>query len=122
MNAIILNFRDRVVQSDNCLLQLKYGARQDKKTLMDQEDFDYHEDSREAPTTAVPPEILLPDHLTFGVMKECLALFVEYRNRFYGGHLGRMRFPNYELHIIPDYIPIHAKSYPIARSQKIKAK
>ena len=76
---------------------------------------------KEAPTTAVQPEAFLPNYLSTKMKTKCLSLPVEYK-ALYDGHLRRMRFPYYKLPIQPDYKPVHAKAYPIARSQEVKAK
>ena len=76
---------------------------------------------KEAPTTAVHPEAFLPNYLSTKMKTKCLSLLVEYK-ALYDGHLGRMRFPYYKLPIKPDYRSVHAKVYPIARSQEVKAK
>ena len=123
MNALglILNFKDRLVQWDDCLLRLNTGQEKARKPKVDNEDLEFQDEMKEATTTGVHPETFLPNHLGTNMKTKCLALLVEYK-RLYDGHLGRMRFPDYELPIRPDYKPVHAKSYPIARSQESKAK
>ena len=109
------------MQWDDCLLRLNPGKEKARKPKVDNEDLEFQDEMKEATTTGVHPETFLPNHLGTNMKTKCLALLVEYK-RLYDGHLGRMRFPDYELPIQPDYKPVHGKAYPIARSQESKAK
>ena len=119
--GLVLNFKDRLVQWDDCLLRPYTGQEKVRRPKVDNEDLAFPDELKEAPTTGVQPDTFLPNRLDTNMKTKCLALLVEYK-RLYDGHLGRMRFLNYELPIQPDYKPVHAKDYPLARNQESKAK
>ncbi|GMF40266.1 unnamed protein product [Phytophthora fragariaefolia] len=93
-----------------------------KEVEMDeQDDPEFPEKAEEASDNAVDPKQLLPPHLRGALAADYLALLTEHQ-ALYDGHLGRMQFADYELALIPDFKPVYAKPYPIARRQEEKAK
>lgn len=58
----------------------------------------------------------MPNHLTAELSMSYMKL-LEKNRHLYEGHLGRMRFDDYILPLSSDYKPVHAKPYPILRSQ-----
>ncbi|KAG6611434.1 Pol Polyprotein [Phytophthora cinnamomi] len=119
--GLILNFKDRVVQWEDCFLSLNTGRSTTKPDTDKQDDLEFPEEAKEAADNAVKPEELLPEHLQGKLAANYLALLTAYQT-LYDGHLGRMKFDDYELALAPDFKPAHAKPYPIARSQEQKAK
>ncbi|GMF30838.1 unnamed protein product [Phytophthora fragariaefolia] len=84
-----------------------------------QQDSEFPEETKEAGDNAVEPEQLLPGQLEGALAQQYLALLVKHRAR-YDGHLGQMRFPDYELPLSPDYKPVYAKPDAIPEALKTR--
>ncbi|GMF14413.1 unnamed protein product [Phytophthora fragariaefolia] len=119
--GLILNFKDKVVQWDDCFRSLNTGQKRPQQETNEQEDYEFPDEAKQNSRGAVEPKQLLPEHLEGEIATEYLALLIAHQ-KLYDGHLGRMRFGDYELPISPDFKPVHAKPYPVARSQEEKAK
>ncbi|POM80135.1 Gag-pol fusion protein [Phytophthora palmivora] len=119
--GLILNFKDHVVQWEDCFLNLNTGQNALKVKADEQEDPNFLDEAKEVSDNAVKPEELLPQHLEGKLAPDYLAFLTAYQT-MYDGHLGRMQFEDYELVLAPNFKPVHAKPYPIARSQEQKAK
>lgn len=119
--GLILNFKDKVVQWDECSLSLNTGQSATDEAVDAKKDHEFSDESKEVANGSIKPEQLLPDELNGQLSQRYLELLVQYR-KLYDGHLGRMRFDDYEIPITPDYKPVHAKPYTVARSHEAKAR
>ncbi|KAJ8514178.1 hypothetical protein ON010_g18707 [Phytophthora cinnamomi] len=119
--GLILNFKDRVVRWEDYFLSLNTGRNTTKPDTDKQDDLEFLEEAKEAAGNAVEPEELLPEHLQGKLTANYLALLTAYQTLYYG-HLERMQFEDYELALSPDFKPVHANPYLIARSQEQKSR
>ncbi|OWZ03089.1 Pol Polyprotein [Phytophthora megakarya] len=119
--GLILNFKDKVVQWDDCFLRLNTGRSNSRGATDEMEDHEFPDETKEIFSSSVKPEDLLPDSLHGEMAANYLALLIKHQT-LYDGHLGRMRFNDYEIPLSPEFKPVHAKPYPIARSLEKKAK
>ena len=84
-------------------------------------DHEFPDESKEVDNTAVRPEDFMSDRLSKPLVGKYLKLLRD-NEQLYDGHLGRMRFEDYALPIVPEYKPIHAKPYPVPKSLDNKAR
>uniref|UniRef100_A0AAV1U4K5 RNA-directed DNA polymerase n=1 Tax=Peronospora matthiolae TaxID=2874970 RepID=A0AAV1U4K5_9STRA len=115
--GIVLNFKDKLVQWDGHDTHLNTGGSSSPNAS----DYEFPEESKEVDNTAVRPEDLMPDRLSKPLVGKYLQLLRD-NEHLYDGHLGRMRFEDYALPIVPEYKPVHAKPYPVPRSLENKAR
>ncbi|OWZ09542.1 hypothetical protein PHMEG_00017742 [Phytophthora megakarya] len=71
-------------------------------------DHEIPDESKEIFSSSVKPEDLLPDHLHGEMAANYSALLIKHQT-LYDGHLGRMRFNDYEIPLSPKFKPVHAK-------------
>lgn len=97
-------------------------AKHGKKAILTPVDHDeaFAHDWKEETEVFVALEYLFPDMLQIWVKKSYLEVLAWYAT-LYNGHLGRLPIDDYVLPIQPDYNPVHARLYSIARSQERKA-
>uniref|UniRef100_A0AAV1TJE3 Peptidase A2 domain-containing protein n=1 Tax=Peronospora matthiolae TaxID=2874970 RepID=A0AAV1TJE3_9STRA len=103
--GIVLNFKDKLVQWDGHDTHLNTGGSSSPNAS----DYEFPEESKEVDNTAVRPEDLMPDRLSKPLVGKYLQLLRD-NEHLYDGHLGRMRFEDYALPIVPEYKPVHAKT------------
>jgi hypothetical protein len=118
--GIVLNFKTKTVQWDDCSTQLNTGSHS-VNLEENHVDPEIQHEFKEVADTVVQPSALLPDNLPGAIAARFLPLITQYQG-LYNSRLGRMRFDDYVLPFSADFKSVHAKSYPIARSMEEKAK
>ena len=109
--GIVLNFKDKMVQWGGHYTHLNTGGSSSPK----ESDHEFPDESKEVDSTAVRPEDLMPDRLSKPLVGKYIKLLRD-NDQLFDGYLGRMRFEDYALPIVPEYKPIHAKPYPVPKS------
>ncbi|GMF39879.1 unnamed protein product [Phytophthora fragariaefolia] len=113
--GLIINFKAKIMQWEDSTSKLNTGHH------IAVDDDEVADETKEAAAKAVQPEQLLTKHLEGELAQQYLELLAKYQ-ALYDGHLGRMNLADYKIPIAPDFKPIHAKPYPVARSQEEKAR
>ena len=111
--GMILNFKDLYIEWDGSKIPVCIDT-----VLPDEE-----KELESQPTPPKEANSVKPSDLT-PPWAENPEAFIELLTRYqqlYDGRLGKMRFPDYILPIDLHYKPIHAKPYPIPRSQMAQA-
>jgi hypothetical protein len=120
--GIVIDFKNQTVQWDDATLRVNTGRDGHATTSeVDDPDREFADETKELADCAVKPTHLLPQQLEGALAQQYLAL-LEAHASLYDGHLGRMRFDDYVLPLSPDYKPVHAKPYPIAKIHEEQAK
>ncbi|OWZ12375.1 hypothetical protein PHMEG_00014480 [Phytophthora megakarya] len=108
--GLVLNFKDKFVQGEDYSVSVNTERKGSLESVND-DDVEFADESKE----------LLSEDLTAALAPRYLEL-LKTNQHLYDGHLGRMQFPDYVLSLSPDYVPVHAKPYAVARRMESKAK
>ena len=94
--GIVVNFKDKMVQWDGQYTYLNTGGSSSPKAT----DHEFPDESKEVDNTEVRQEDLMPNRLSKPLVGKYLKLLRD-NEQLYDGHLGRMRFMDYALPIVP---------------------
>ena len=73
----------------------------------------------EVKNNEVQPDDIMPDRIAKPFVGKYFKP-LRYKEQLYDGHLGRMKYEDYVLPIVPEYKPIHAKPYPVPKASKTR--